>query len=369
MISSASERLHSLLEPISQGQPCGELLRYSDVYDQIREARRQDEDNLPQGVWKTEIKKADWDQVAYLCQDVLTHRTKDLQIAAWLMEAWMHLEGISGLKQGLDLIFGLTKTFWEDIHPQINKTNYELRLVPYEWMNTRLSQECQYIFISAPSDKTLLPYRLLDFNEAQRHELTAQRNPSQEAPQSHNSSRQKISLSIGQTPTGFYQYVDECCAVSLKRILELEEELRFRLKEEAPTFYRLREKAEAVQRFAVQILKERGEEKEKKKPEKGNVPPPVLVRPLNKSRPSAIESREQAYEILGEVATYLERIEPHSPTPYLIRRAMAWGGMSLPQVFKDMLTNGNDLSLLLDILNVEKEQKETGKDTVLGDSH
>jgi type VI secretion system protein ImpA len=366
MISSASERLHSLLEPLSDDHPCGEFLRYSDVYDQIREARRQDEDNLPQGVWKTEIKKADWDQVAHLCQEVLTHRTKDLQIAAWLMEAWMHLEGISGLKQGLDLIFGLTKAFWADIHPHINKTNYELRLVPYEWMNTRLSQECQYIFISAPSDRTTLPYRLLDFNEAQRHELTAQMDSSQEVPQSHSSSRQKISLSMDKTPTAFYRYLDECCVVSLKKILELEEELRFRLKEEAPTFYRLREKVEAVQRFAVQILKERGDEKEKKKTENEIVLPSVPLRPTKKSRPNSIESREQAYETLGEVATYLERIEPHSPTPYLIRRAMAWGEMSLPQVFKDMLVNGNDLSLLLDILNVEKDQKEKEKDMVIG---
>jgi hypothetical protein len=113
----------------------------------------------------------------------------------------------------------------------------------------------------------------------------------------------------------------------------------------------LREKVEGVQRFANHILNDRGEKKEKKK---SGVKDVFLSRPSKKSFSGPIESREQAYGVLGEVAAYLERIEPHSPTPYLIRRAIAWGGMNLPQVFADTLTNGKDLSLLLDILNIEK---------------
>lgn len=347
-----------LLEPISQNEPCGESLRYSELYDQIREARREDNDKLPQGVWKTELKKADWDQVERLCQEALKNRSKDLQIAAWLMESWMYLEGISGLARGLELILGLSRTFWDTIHPQINDAGYELRLGPYEWMNLRLSEECQQILISMPSDRSVLPRRLLDFNEAQRLELLAQINPSQASHQSSESSqtsRNKISLSIERTPTAFYQYMNESCSLSLKFIADLEEELRFQLEGEAPTFYKLREKIEGIQRFSRHVLDKRGEKKREKKQSSTDVP---YVPSSKKPSFHAIESREQAYGILGEVADYLERIEPHSPTPYLIRRAIIWGGMSLPQVFADTLTNGNDLSLLLDVLNVEKNQKE-----------
>lgn len=355
MTSSASESHLSLfLKPISKEDPCGESLRYSELYDQIREARREEDDHLPQGVWKAEIKKADWDQVASLCQEILHHRTKDLQIAAWLTEAWLHLEGISGLMRGLELILGLTRNFWNNIHPQINKAGYELRIVPYEWINTRLSEECQYIFISGPSDRNAPPNRLLDFNEAQRLDLLTQKNSSQGVSQlagSPQGSHHKVSLSIDKTPTAFYQYMDDCCALSLTLIAELEEELRFHLEGEAPTFYRLREKVEGLQRFANHVLHNRGKKKEKKK---SNLVKAPGLRPPKESLSRSIESREQAYSILGEVASYLERIEPHSPTPYLIRRAIAWGGMSLPQVFADTLMNGKDLSLLFDILNIEK---------------
>ncbi len=344
------------LNPIPGSKPCGESLRYTEVYDHIREARREDNEKLPQGVWKTEIKKADWDRVSHLCQETLKHRSKDLQIAAWLTEAWLHLEGIGGLTRGLELILSLTRNFWDDIHPQMNKEGYELRIIPYEWMNTRLSEESLYTPISMPSDHAALPYRFLDYNEATRLELSVKRNPIQGTPdgeEENSPSPARVFLSIDQTPTAFYRYMDESCKVALKKMTELEEELRVHLGGEAPAFYRLREKVDGIHRFACHILDERGEKHEAKKSSPQEKP---QARPQKKLLSGTIESREQAYSILGEVASYLERVEPHSPTPYLIHRAIAWGGMSLSQVVSDTLSNGQDMSLLLDILNVKREQ-------------
>ena len=48
---------NALLAPISTIYPCGESLRYTPVYDAIREARRADDDSLSQGVWQREYKK------------------------------------------------------------------------------------------------------------------------------------------------------------------------------------------------------------------------------------------------------------------------------------------------------------------------
>jgi type VI secretion system ImpA family protein len=351
---SSKSSLAFLLEPLSKDKPCGEFLRYSETYDQIREARREEDEHLPQGVWKTETKKADWDQVEHLCQDALKNRTKDLQIAAWLTEAYLHLEGMGGLVRGLDLILGLTHNFWDNIHPQIDGTNIELRLIPYEWMNTCLSEKCQSVLISMPADRAHRPQRLIDFNEAQRIELQPKKSSQPELPQAPNDAPRapnKMSLSIDQTPTAFYDCLSENCALALHRLTELTAELGRHLAADAPTFHRLREKIEVVQHFAHQILKNRGKKEKKKTGLLGMSFP----RSPKKTIENSFESREQAYRTLEEVATYLERIEPHSPTPYLIRRAISWGSMSLPQVLADALANGKDISLLLDVLNVEKK--------------
>lgn len=354
---SLEPNLSLLLEPIPGKNPCGEALRYTEVYDHIKEARREEDEKLPQGIWRFEIKKADWEQVERLCQEALKNRSKDLQIAAWLTEAWLHLEGIGGLARGLELILGLTRNFWDEIHPQMDEGGYELRIIPYEWINTRLSEDSQCILISSSSDRTALSYRLIDFSDANRLELSAKRNPSQGSAQPSETkqpSLAKISLSIDQTPTAFYRYMDESCALALKLMVELEEELRLHLTAEAPTFYRLREKVEAAQRFAAHVLDERGEKKGTPKTEP-ETPPQERSLSHKKAFAGSIENREQAYTILREVATYLQRIEPHSPTPYLIHRAISWGDMSLSQVLADTLSKGQDLSLFLDILNVKKE--------------
>lgn len=345
-----------LLLPISGEKPCGESLRYTDVYDKIKEARREDDETLPQGVWKTDLKKADWEQVDQLCQDALKNKSKDLQIATWLMEARLRLEGIGGLARGLDLIVGLTHTFWDGLFPQIDGGGYDLRIGLYDWINLRLSEEVHFIPISIPSDKTAPSYRLLDLNDANRIDPSKKNNASGPSAATDGKSPllNKISVSINQTPTAYYRYMDKSCTHALKLMTELEEELRRHLGENAPTFYRLKEKVDSVQRFAHQILEARGDHQEKKKTHTIDLPE---ARSLKKSFAGPIETREQAYAILGEVATYLERIEPHSPTPYLIHRAISWGDMNLSQVVSNVINEDGNISLLLDILNVSKGQQ------------
>ncbi|MCB1025438.1 MAG: type VI secretion system ImpA family N-terminal domain-containing protein, partial [Acidobacteria bacterium] len=84
--------LDALLKPIPGESPVGESVRYSGVYDQINEARREDDD-LAQGQWKTDRKIADYREVIRLAVPVLEKESKDLQIAAWLSEALVHEHG------------------------------------------------------------------------------------------------------------------------------------------------------------------------------------------------------------------------------------------------------------------------------------
>src|ERR1700722_7690566 len=95
-----------LLTPIAGDNPSGANLRYDPVYDQIKEARRQD-DAGPQGDWQRERKVADYIKVVDLAGKCLAERSKDLQLAVWLTEAALNREKFSGLQQGLDLLRGL----------------------------------------------------------------------------------------------------------------------------------------------------------------------------------------------------------------------------------------------------------------------
>ena len=77
----------------------------------------------------------------------------------------------------------------------------------------------------------------------------------------------------------------------------------------------------------------------RKKPERAGAaaetPPPALESAGGAGKEAILNqwnSREQAYATLEAIVAYLGRIESHSPTPCLLRRAVGWGRMSLPEL-------------------------------------
>jgi type VI secretion system ImpA family protein len=99
LLEDVPKLVEELLQPIAGDNPSGTDLRYDKVYDDIREARREDED-LNQGAWQTERKVADLPKAISLSTDALKKKTKDLQLAAWLTDATLRKEGFPGLAMG-----------------------------------------------------------------------------------------------------------------------------------------------------------------------------------------------------------------------------------------------------------------------------
>ena len=69
---------------------------------------------------------------------------------------------------------------------------------------------------------------------------------------------------------------------------------------------------------------------------------------------SPIRSRAEAYRRLAEAADYLLRTEPHSPAPYLVRRAVAWGGMSLGELLEELVQGDSDLKAIYTLLGMRE---------------
>ena len=74
--------LESLLSPIAGDSPSGESLTYAPEYDELRGARRSEEEIDPNDPWHRPTKSADWERVIELGTECLQDRSKDLQIAA-----------------------------------------------------------------------------------------------------------------------------------------------------------------------------------------------------------------------------------------------------------------------------------------------
>ena len=140
-------QIEELLTPISPDQPAGSDLRYAPIAGQIREARR-NEEAISQGEWKREIKTADYLLVTTLAQKALRQNGKDLQVAAWLTEALLAREGLTGLRQGLELLHGLLANYWDTAYPLIEDGDVDLRANPLNWVATQLDPTLKLVAIT-----------------------------------------------------------------------------------------------------------------------------------------------------------------------------------------------------------------------------
>lgn len=159
--------MEAILAPIPGDNPAGENLRYV-MYDAIEEARREDDD-LDRGEWKRELKTADWDMVITLATEALYKKSKDIQIAAWLLEGLVKTEGFQGLETGLRVISALLESYWENLYPEIDEedTGDELgqRRGCLELINSTVSHSLKEIPITDPAMGQ--GYSLYNWQEAQ----------------------------------------------------------------------------------------------------------------------------------------------------------------------------------------------------------
>ena len=114
------EAVAELLAPIPDDSPGAANLRRSGLYHDIRSSRDSDDPGLPLGAWDRALKRADWPRVVQLCRGVLVHYAKDLQVAAWLAEAWVRQDGFAAVAPGLTLVEQLLSTHWDGLFPPLD---------------------------------------------------------------------------------------------------------------------------------------------------------------------------------------------------------------------------------------------------------
>ncbi|MBL7999956.1 MAG: hypothetical protein JNL32_15145, partial [Candidatus Kapabacteria bacterium] len=65
-----------------------------------------------------------------------------------------------------------------------------------------------------------------------------------------------------------------------------------------------------------------------------------------------VQSRDDAYNALDGLADFLMMAEPHSPVPYLLKRAVKWGRMNGQDMFRELYNNAADLNTLYRLLDI-----------------
>jgi type VI secretion system protein ImpA len=328
--------------PIPGENPSGDDLRYDPVYDQIKEARRQDDD-LARGAWESERKTANWPVVLKVTQETLATRSKDLQIAAYLTEALLQTERFSGLRQGLDLVSRLAMEFWDTIQPAIDESDPETReerAAPLSWINAQMDLAIRstpicaagYSLIGYKDSRDVVGYEDQVKTDKERKARSTKIEEGKLAPEIFDKS-------FNETPKAFYQQAEKDLDAGLGTIKKLEGFCDEKLGNDYDGFGKLKTALTDVRLVIHQLL----EKKREKEPDPIEPPPVEEVTTPDGSAEAEegaavavaspgggaliVEPADRRQAVMGIVAAaaFLRKKEPLSPAPYLLLRGFRWG--------------------------------------------
>lgn len=312
--------LDQLLEPVSADAPCGEDLAFSAEVDAIHRARQADDPSIDQGAWVTTLKEADWKFVVKECSRLIATRSKDLQLAVWLVEASARTAGLRGLADGLYLLAALCERYWDEAYPLL-ADGVEQRIGNLGWIAARTPQ--LVLDIAVTEDGAFPLHRVTAANGETAAELDVARR---------RSSRAFFASLLSDA---------ELCEAALA---QLEQVVDARLPDDGPGFTAAKAALQTLLHFVRPLAAQ------------GTTVPPAAAAVVHATvSDGATQSRAQALAQLRAVAEFFRRTEPHSPVAYLADKAAHWGEQPLHVWLRAVVKDDAAFAQFEDLLGLDTQ--------------
>ena len=358
----------TLLAPIDGDNPAGESLRYDGTYDQIKEARREDE-VLSQGDWTRDLKVADWPKVIKLATDAIQKKTKDLQIAAWLVEGlskYDRLDRWAGLRDGLHLMRALQENFWDNLYPEMDPDDDEgpltARANVLAALDERLAVNVNELPLTAGAK-----YSFSQYQEAKQFDIP-ENLAALDSDQQEKFAALRAQAETGRKVTGedwrkakamtSYEFITTHAALindCWDQMQALDAMMDEKYARATPGLGGLKKSLNEIRALVDILIKE-------KRPAGGGGDEEVAETGEDTAEGTqgsssgisiaagSIRSRQEALRQIEKIAEFFRHTEPHSPVPFLLLRAVKWGNMPFEMVWADLIKEGVALDTMRETL-------------------
>jgi type VI secretion system protein ImpA len=348
-------QFNQLLDPISADSPSGEDVTFSAEVDAINKARQFDDPSLDQGEWVTDIKEADWDFVYDKCFKLIATQSKDLRVAAWLVEAAAKTKQFDGMAAGFELLALLCDNYWDTLHPLIEDNDIEQRVGNITWLLNRSVQLVKEIPLTEGRGTQ---YSWTDFEAARARANNAAKTGETVVEKEGQPTTAALESAKRKSSKAFYESNINAAQHCQRMLAQLEVSLDTRLGNDGPSFTSLKETLETVhntlQRYGVDVgLKSASNQPSEAQPD---VDGSHAAGHAASNFSGSIKSREQALEQLRNVAEFFRSTEPHSPVAYLADKAASWGDLPLHSWLKTVVKDPNSLSFIEEMLGVKAQE-------------
>lgn len=364
--------IEALTTPFAQG--AGENLRYEAVYDQIKDARIEEDATLSRGVWERDLKKADWGEVQRLCEEALLNRTKDLQLVAWLGDAVCRLDKWAGFTEALDLMTQFCHRCWTCCYPltEDGQPDEDFRLRILEWFVERLDEHILFLPLTKPNALLAQSLDIATWQSAQNFDLVSKRLAGQVplAPEENRITLSRFRTLIRQTDVDTLQRVQAFTTSSRSLTQALSAVWAEACHGQEPSLAHVNSVLAEIDKLCSFALEGRvvnaaetvvdpaqppspaaqddttSTSQEAILEESTLAEPPLTTTEFSPMQTDSLDSsdgntvsitdRQGAYQAVNDLADYLIHLDPQTPGPYLLKMVSSWGEKSLPDILDDV---------------------------------
>lgn len=366
MGTEATINIEAILAPIPGDNPAGTDIRESKEFDVIKEARREEE-ALNQGDWKRDAKTADWPKAIQTATKILTTQSKDLQVAAWLIEALLKRHGFGGLRDGFTILRGMHEKFWDGLYPPIEDGDLEYRSGKLEALNKLLPIAVNTTPLIRSSDGTAYSY--IHYRESQEVENlrraaagdSEKRRQLEEAVQEGKLEGEKFDRAVASTPLAHCKALLDQLSECWEEYERLDQVLDAKYGDGAPSLRAVKDAVGECRSLMDSIVRKKGgvglemSETAEEGQEQGEAPQ-AAGQALGLSGGIEPRDRAEALRRLAGVAEFFRKTEPHSPVAYLVQRAARWGEMPLEEWLREVIKDDSVLDGLRETLGIKEER-------------
>jgi type VI secretion system protein ImpA len=379
--------LLKLLEPLGTNQRGGISLLYEGTHQELMEARRDDNPSLPRGDWSRPLKVSDWQKVIDLATHTLKEKSKDLRVAVMLSEALIYQEGIIGFNAATNFLIKFMELYWDDMHPLIDEpADLESRMLILEWFSEKCGLAIKFQYITAPISNHLA-YNMVDWLKVEKllkagpTKLTRRQRLEPQQENTQGPTIQSFEESITATPTNWLRSNKEIIQETSDLIGQLEKLITEKMRNNIPNFRPLKDAIEQIHSKSQELIQVRDQvegkledrTKEIQSSEAAEIEQVKVGTQTttttstngssinNKVLKTDFVSRAEAYDTLEVISKYLMDIDPHSPTPYLLRKAVSFRDMTFADLLTTLVDDEWHRSNLLKLMGVGNTDQKSNK--------
>lgn len=367
--------LNRLLHPISDHAQCGEDYSFSNEFHAIKKAKTQDDPLLDQGDWIAEPKQADWSFVAAKSTELLSEKTKDIRLLTWLTEAWAHLYGLEGIAKGLELSCRMLEQYWLNIYPEIEEGDLDQRLGLLQGFTHQLPNLIRQV----PLLNIQPYYSLFDYDKFLYQQNNRRKNHEGSDAGEGSLDMEQFEQALFNTSKSFQYQNYQAFHQILQHWQVIKQVLDALMQLDAPSFAHIDSEFENIQKTLKKIYKAdafgtstqaEGAEAAltpaaQNSPLMAHTTAPIMNTQSQQSfQPepqSHLQNREQAMQVLQDIADYFQANEPHSPVSYMLQKTIKWNQMPLHEWLGHVIKNENPLESVQELLGVSHNSNESNQ--------